>query len=318
MSADLRTLRRVLRQLADAGCRDVLLAGLTGEEALRLVRAARERERARSGEASALATGSVRPPGAAPADATAVALPPAAASAPAASSPAARIRETLAAAGIQPGAGAPAAPRRPRTQATTASPPPAGGVAATEADAALAALSGMCGACTACRLHEGRRHVVFGEGTAGAAVVVVGEAPGQEEDRTGRPFVGRAGRLLDLLLMTAGFARESVYICNVLKCRPPQNRNPLPDEVAQCTTLFLHPQLDAIAPKVLIAVGKFAAQALLETEESIGRLRNRVHAYRGTPLVVTYHPAFLLRSPQMCRVAWHDFQLLRRIHDEQG
>jgi uracil-DNA glycosylase len=182
---------------------------------------------------------------------------------------------------------------------------------------ALPEMSVAASACTRCGLHATRTNVVFGEGSATADVLVVGEAPGQEEDRTGRPFVGRAGRLLDLLLMTAGFPRESVYICNVLKCRPPNNRNPLPDEVAACTSSFLHAQLEAIAPKVLLAVGKFAAQALLHSEESIGRLRGAVHSYRGTPLIVTYHPAFLLRSPQMTRVAWQDFQLLRKVLDEQ-
>lgn len=160
--------------------------------------------------------------------------------------------------------------------------------------------------------------MVFGEGSATADVVVVGEAPGQEEDRTGRPFVGRAGKLLDLLLASAGFPRADVYICNVLKCRPPNNRNPLPEEVSPCTTNFLHGQLEAIAPRVLLAVGKFAAQALLDSQESIGRLRGTVHTYRGTPLVVTYHPAYLLRSPQMTRVAWQDFQLVRRVLDEQA
>ncbi|MEX0907240.1 MAG: uracil-DNA glycosylase, partial [Gemmatimonadota bacterium] len=171
--------------------------------------------------------------------------------------------------------------------------------------------------CTQCGLHEGRTSVVFGEGSPTADVVVVGEAPGQEEDRTGRPFVGRAGRLLDLLLMTAGFPRETVYICNVLKCRPPGNRNPLPGEVSSCAA-FLRGQLEAVSPRVLLAVGKFAAQALLQTDESIGRLRGTVHTYRGTPLIVTYHPAFLLRSPQMTRFAWQDFQLLRRVLDEQA
>lgn len=181
----------------------------------------------------------------------------------------------------------------------------------------LAVLAAAAAGCQLCRLHDGRTQVVFGEGSASADVVVVGEAPGQEEDRTGRPFVGRAGRLLDLLLMTAGFSRESVYICNVLKCRPPGNRNPLPDEVMTCTTNYLHAQLEAIAPRVLLAVGKFAAQSLARSEESIGRLRGAVHTYAGTPLVVTYHPAYLLRSPQMTRVAWQDFQLLRRVLDEQ-
>jgi DNA polymerase len=171
--------------------------------------------------------------------------------------------------------------------------------------------------CTRCRLHEGRTTVVFGEGNPLASLVVVGEAPGQEEDRTGRPFVGRAGRLLDLMLASIGLPRPDVYICNVLKCRPPQNRNPLPDEVEQCTTSWLFAQLDLIAPRALLAVGKFAAQTLAGSDESIGRLRGRVHVYRGTPLVVSYHPAYLLRSPNMVRVAWQDLQLLRRVLDEQ-
>jgi uracil-DNA glycosylase len=182
---------------------------------------------------------------------------------------------------------------------------------------ALHVLSTEAGGCTRCRLHEGRRTVVFGEGNPNADVMVVGEAPGQEEDRTGRPFVGQAGKLLDLLLMTAGFPRESVYICNVLKCRPPNNRNPLPDEIEHCSS-FLQGQIDAIAPRALIAVGKFAAQALLQTEESIGRLRGQVHTYRSMPLVVTYHPAYLLRTPSATRIAWQDFQLLRQVLDESA
>lgn len=212
-------------------------------------------------------------------------------------------RDLAAAAGVEPVAGpAPALPH--------AAP-------AVELPHGLTILATEAASCTRCGLHGTRSSVVFGEGSATADVVVVGEAPGQEEDRTGRPFVGRAGKLLDLLLMTAGFPREKVYICNVLKCRPPNNRNPLPDEVTACTSSFLHGQLEAIAPRVLLAAGKFAAQTLLQSEESIGRLRGAVHTYRDTPLVVTYHPAFLLRSPQMTRVAWQDFQLLRKVLDEQ-
>lgn len=171
--------------------------------------------------------------------------------------------------------------------------------------------------CVRCRLHESRTTVVFGEGNPNADVMVVGEAPGQEEDRSGRPFVGQAGKLLDLLLLTAGFVRSDVYICNVLKCRPPNNRNPLPDEVEHCSS-YLQGQIDAIAPKALIAVGKFAAQALLRSEESIGRLRGQIREYRGVPLIVTYHPAYLLRSPQATRVSWQDFQLVRQVLDEQA
>jgi DNA polymerase len=183
---------------------------------------------------------------------------------------------------------------------------------------ALAVLAADAAGCTRCRLHESRRSVVFGVGNPLADVVVVGEAPGQEEDRRGEPFVGPAGKLLDLLLMAVGLPRHEVYICNVLKCRPPNNRNPLPDEAELCTTTFLDPQLDAIRPRVILAVGKFAAQALLGSDDPIGRLRGRVHTHRGTPLVVSYHPAFLLRSPHMTRSAWQDFQLLRQVMDEQA
>jgi DNA polymerase len=182
-------------------------------------------------------------------------------------------------------------------------------------DGPLPILAQRASVCTLCRLWEGRTNAVFGEGDANADLIVVGEAPGEDEDRTGRPFVGRAGKLLDLMLMTAGFPREKVYICNVLKCRPPGNRNPMPDEAVTCTTNYLFAQLDAIAPRAILAVGKFAAQALLNTEQSISRLRGTTHTYRGTPLIVTYHPAYLLRSPQMARVAWEDYQLVRKVLD---
>jgi DNA polymerase len=185
-----------------------------------------------------------------------------------------------------------------------------------EVTAGLTTLADAAAACTRCGLHAGRQQVVFGEGNAAADLVVVGEAPGQEEDKTGRPFVGRAGRLLDLLLLSAGFPRKEVYICNVLKCRPPNNRNPQADEMDLCTRNFLYGQLDLIAPRALLAVGRFAVQALLETTESIGRLRGRLHTYRGTPLIVSYHPAYLLRSPNMVRAAWSDYQLARTVLDE--
>ena len=180
----------------------------------------------------------------------------------------------------------------------------------------LRVLAAEAAGCTRCRLHEGRRNVVFGEGNPEAELVVVGEAPGGEEDRTGRPFVGPAGKLLDLLLLSAGFPRDRVYICNVLKCRPPNNRDPQRDEVERCSE-HLHRQLEAIAPRVLVAVGKFAAQTLAGSEESIGKLRGRVHTYRGTPMIATYHPAFLLRSPQWMRAAWKDFQFAREVLEAQ-
>ena len=206
--------------------------------------------------------------------------------------------------------------RTERTPLPLASRPPAAGAVSPATAGTLAPMRAAALQCTSCRLHANRTSVVFGEGSETARVVVVGEAPGQEEDRTGRPFVGRAGRLLDLLLMSVGFPREQVYICNVLKCRPPENRNPLPDEVDECTRHWLHGQIELIAPRVLLAVGKFAAQVLAASEESVGRLRGRVFSYRGIPLVVTYHPAYLLRSPQMTRVAWEDLQLLRKVLHE--
>lgn len=181
----------------------------------------------------------------------------------------------------------------------------------------LTVLGQEAAVCTRCRLHEGRRSVVFGEGNPAAELVVVGEAPGGEEDRTGRPFVGPAGRLLDLLLLSIGFAREAVYICNVLKCRPPKNRDPQPDEVELCSR-YLHGQLEHIAPRVLLAVGKFSAQMLSGSPARIGVLRGRVHAYRSIAVVATYHPAFVLRSPQWTRAIWQDFQLVRQVLDEQA
>jgi len=166
--------------------------------------------------------------------------------------------------------------------------------------------------CPRCSLCESRTQVVFGEGNHRAEVVVVGEAPGAEEDRTGRPFVGRAGKLLDRLLLSVGFAREEVYICNVLKCRPPKNRNPRPDEIEACNP-YLVRQVELLKPRVVLACGTFAAQTLLDTATSIGRLRGSVHEYHGVPLVPTYHPAALLRNPAWGRPVWEDLQRLRRI-----
>lgn len=157
--------------------------------------------------------------------------------------------------------------------------------------------------------------MVWGDGPAGAPVMVVGEAPGAEEDRTGLPFVGPAGKLLDLLLAAVGLPRERVYIGNVIKCRPPGNRDPKPDEVDACSG-HLRDQIDAVEPAALLAVGRFAAQRLMGSESSLGRLRGRVGAYEGVPVIATYHPAFLLRSPEFVTTAWEDLQLLRRTVDE--
>ncbi|HET7275099.1 MAG TPA: uracil-DNA glycosylase [Longimicrobiaceae bacterium] len=168
--------------------------------------------------------------------------------------------------------------------------------------------------CRLCTLSETRNHVVFGEGSSTADVMVVGEAPGAEEDRTGRPFVGRAGKLLDTLLASVGFSREAVYICNVLKCRPPGNRNPLPAEIDACDSYLIR-QVELVEPKVILACGTFAAQTLLESTEAIGRLRGAEHSYHGVPLIPTYHPAALLRNPAWIRPVWDDLQRLRTILD---
>lgn len=170
-------------------------------------------------------------------------------------------------------------------------------------------------ACTRCRLAETRTQVVFSDGAVEARLVVVGEAPGANEDATGLPFVGPAGRFLDLLLQCVDLSRnESVYICNVLKCRPPGNRNPLPDEISACAP-FLERQLELIAPQALLAVGTFAAQSLTGLQKPLGRLRGEVYAYQGIPLVVTYHPAALLRNAKWTRSVWDDLQLLRDVMD---
>ncbi|MBA2668976.1 MAG: uracil-DNA glycosylase [Gemmatimonadetes bacterium] len=170
--------------------------------------------------------------------------------------------------------------------------------------------------CPRCRLCETRSHVVFGEGSGNADLMVVGEAPGAEEDRTGRPFVGRAGKLLDLLLSTVGFSRESIYICNVLKCRPPGNRNPAPEEIEACSP-YLRRQVQLVKPRAILAVGGFAAQTLLGSTTPIGRLRGTVHDFEGVPLVPSYHPAALLRNPVWVRPVWEDLQRLRAILDDR-
>jgi uracil-DNA glycosylase family 4 len=167
-------------------------------------------------------------------------------------------------------------------------------------------------ACTACALHKTRTQTVLGVGDRNADWLLVGEAPGAEEDRLGEPFVGQAGRLLDNMLAAIGLARgENVYIANVLKCRPPGNRNPEPEEVARCTP-FLERQIALIQPKIIVAMGRFAAQTLLGSDATIASLRGRVHRYAGVPLVVTYHPAYLLRNLPDKAKAWSDLLFARR------
>jgi DNA polymerase len=166
--------------------------------------------------------------------------------------------------------------------------------------------------CTRCpELASTRTQVVFGAGNADADLMFVGEAPGANEDRLGVPFVGQAGRLLDSLLHEIGLTRESVFIANVLKCRPPGNRNPEPEEVARCSP-HLARQIELVRPKLIVAMGRFAAQTLLATDASIASLRGRVHAYAGVPLVVTYHPAYLLRTLPDKAKAWADLVFAKK------
>jgi DNA polymerase len=168
-------------------------------------------------------------------------------------------------------------------------------------------------ACTRCKLHTlGRTQVVFGVGNPQARLMFVGEAPGADEDEQGIPFVGRAGQLLTKIIEAIDLRREDVYIANVIKCRPPQNRNPEPDEVATCEP-FLFKQIDAIKPTVIVALGKFGAQTLLRTDDPISRLRGRVFDYRGAKLIPTFHPAYLLRNPGAKREVWEDMKLVREM-----
>jgi DNA polymerase len=168
--------------------------------------------------------------------------------------------------------------------------------------------------CTRCPLYETATNAVPGEGNPRAELVCVGEAPGAKEDETGRPFVGQAGQLLTKILAAIDMTREEVFICNVLKHRPPGNRNPRPEEVEACSPYLIR-QLELIKPKVIVAFGTFAAQTLLNTKTPLGQLRGLVHKYHGIPLVVTYHPAALLRNPAWKRPTWEDVKLARRILD---
>ena len=181
-------------------------------------------------------------------------------------------------------------------------------------DAALAAIKADIGSdCSRCKLHTlGRTQVVFGVGNPDADLMFVGEAPGADEDIQGEPFVGRAGQLLTKIIEAIGLTREDVYIANVIKCRPPGNRNPEPDEVAQCEP-FLFRQVDTIKPKVIVALGKFAAQCLLRTDTPITRIRGKEFTYRDAILIPTYHPAYLLRNPSAKRDVWEDMKRVRAI-----
>jgi len=199
---------------------------------------------------------------------------------------------------------------------TMASPPPSehtGGAGGFEPPRKYPELRAAALQCTRCPLAGERTQVVFSDGAPDASVMVVGEAPGANEDLTGLPFVGRAGKLLDLLLASVDLSRKrNVYICNVLKCRPPGNRNPQPDEIESCAP-WLRRQIELVAPQVILAVGTFSGKLLTGRDVALRELRGQVYTYQGAPLVVTYHPAALLRNPRWIRPTWDDLQLLRGI-----
>ena len=246
---------------------------------------------------------------------------------------------------------------RPRvaTPAATPAPPPLPAATPLERDPATtpaaalsprpdgiesmdwAQLEAAVAACRACALWTGRTQTVFGVGSRRADWMVIGEAPGENEDRLGQPFVGQAGKLLDNMLAAIGLSRQAdaddpaaseaaldgvptrqgVYIANVLKCRPPRNRNPQPDEIAQCEP-YLRRQVALVRPKIILAMGRFAVQSLLNTSEPIGRLRGRVHQYEGVPVIVTYHPAYLLRALPEKAKAWQDLCLALEVAGDDG
>ena len=181
----------------------------------------------------------------------------------------------------------------------------------------LEALEKTVSGCKRCVLSQTRTNIVFGEGSTAPKVVFVGEAPGHDEDMQGKPFVGRAGQLLTKIIRAMGFERKEVYIGNILKCRPPNNRNPLPDEI-ECCEPYLIQQLALLQPRVIVALGTFAAQTLLKTDLSIGKLRGRFHSYQDIPLMPTYHPAFLLRSPGRKRDVWEDIKQVIALLNKSG
>ncbi len=218
----------------------------------------------------------------------------------------------------QPSASPPVRPSAPSTELLPAGlsyDPPGGDLFATDPlpqAASLEAIASLVAACTRCRLCEGRTHTVPGEGPGDARLVVVGEGPGRVEDETGRPFVGQAGELLTKILAAIDLRREQVFICNVVKCRPPENRAPQYDEIAACVP-YLFRQIDVIRPKLILAMGGTAAQTLLNTKQSLGALRDRIHRFRGIPVIVTYHPAALLRNPNWKKPTWDDVRIARRL-----
>ena len=311
-------LRRFLEQRREAGETELVFDSLSVDDAMRLLGAAPREEGRGSrveGRGNERNVQSEAPKQTAPAsnDWRAVLKEAGAAPAPAPTEKTSRYS--------MPAPG-PATPRDPHATMPPDTVPPGiviGGVGkelfgGTNPFANLAELSSAVGTCTLCSLYRDAKNPVPGEGNPNADLMCVGEAPGATEDELGRPFVGQAGQLLDKILAAIKLSREDVYICNVLKHRPPGNRNPMPDEVQACSPFLLR-QIELIQPRVIVAFGTFAAQTLLNTREGIGKLRGKVHRYHGVPLVVTYHPAALLRNPAWKRPAWDDVQLARKLLD---
>ena len=249
--------------------------------------------------------------------------------------------ETIGASKNKPRAASPQAPAAPRVAAPPPTPTgtpavftpsrelsdvPAGITIGTSGGDMFGAMGGLdsleavataVASCTKCPLYSTAKNPVPGEGNPHAQLMCVGEAPGATEDETGRPFIGAAGQLLTKILEAIDLPREQVYICNVLKHRPPGNRNPMPQEVTACSPYLIR-QIELVRPKVILALGTFAAQTLLDTKTPMGKLRGQVHRYYGVPLIVTYHPAALLRNPSWKRPTWEDVQLARRILDSSS
>ena len=198
--------------------------------------------------------------------------------------------------------------------------PPCGSIAAEmpqDLDAQWRQLEQAVSGCTKCELHSSRTQTVFGVGNRNADLLIIGEAPGRDEDLQGEPFVGRAGQLLNAMLAAIGFQREQVYIANILKCRPPNNRDPKPEEAVACN-FWLQQQIELIQPGVILALGRVAAHNLLNSEQSLAALRNRQHNYAGIPLIVSYHPAYLLRKPVEKRKSWQDLKRIRVLLNSNG
>ena len=323
-------LRRYLEQRREMGERELILDGMSVEDVMRIVGAAASapaRPGARAAERDApAASRDERPPDENSSDWREVLR--STGSNPTPRSPAPR-REAPEVPPTPPEIGAlsrpePIAPPTPAPATSEGSEPVTGLVVGTSSRelfggpltgiGTLDELAEVIAKCTKCPLYKTATKPVPGQGSPKAELVCVGEAPGESEDKTGLAFVGAAGQLLTKILAAINLSREDVFICNVLKHRPPGNRNPDPKEVEACSP-YLVRQLEIIRPKVIVAFGTFAAQTLLETKLSIGKLRNQVHRYYGVPLVVTYHPAALLRNPAWKRPTWEDVQLARRVLD---